>query len=527
MYCSECGHRFDECNESQQACARCGCSDFTDFFYDDFDFDDSNDAEDDDLAGAFVAADLFGDSLGATENVGEKTARSRLTVMSKKTSKRAVSSKPIGNSRDGRIACYHRDNYKLKDIKAKALACFVQIGIRRDIRMCIRMMPYIADPRVKIQGYQQIYDKLDDLNRLIRQRHILDENDLATIDLSWYNFPTLSRFFVAIQKHTFVREATADELRKGCSNISMLVRGSHLGDYIPGKKSYIDADEDDVFHLVNHMTPSAIQREAGVEASDIRKEKFVIVDMAAPVTILKQQFLKLLDRQAPLKLNNLADWEDHGILPYLDLCQWEKENGTKIKPQTRADLICRNSVNGYTAKKIDETTRPYAEKLMDQDGPVIRGLKADAAEEFWETIFYVREEAPDGNAEMAEEALARWFPRTYPYNLQDLERSAEVSPEHAVATFTVIEWMKERLRLESMKERIRKQNIHDPGTGVIRAAEGMQSERPYLSPPQRDTCEDISDEFSEDQPETRDASMDKFYADIIRDMARNFALDEE
>jgi hypothetical protein len=534
MYCSECGHRFDECNESQQACARCGGSDFTDysildgdlFFDDDFDFDDSNDAVDDDLAGAVVAADLFGNGLGAAENVREKAALSRFTVMSKKTSKRAVSSKPIGNSRDGRIACYHRDNYKLKDIKAKALACFVQIGIRRDIRMCIRMMPYIADPRVKIQGYQQIYDKLDDLNRLIRQRHILDENDLATIDLSLCNFPTLSRFFVAIHKHTFVREATADELHKACSNISRLVRGSSLGDYIPGEKNYIDADDDDVFSLINHMTPSAIQREAGVEASDIHKEKFVIVDMAAPVTILKQQFLKLLDRQAPLKLNNLADWEDHGILPYLDLCQWEKENGTKIKPQTRADLICRNSINGYTAKKIDETTRPYAEKLMDQDGPVIRGLQADAAEEFWETIFYVREETPDGNAEMAEEALTRWFPRTYPFNLQDLHRFAEVFPKQEVAMSKVIEWMKEELRLHSMKERIRKMNFHDPGTGVLRAAEEMHNERPYLSPSHLDTCEDLTDQVSEDQAASGEVSMDELYDQAICDMALDLILEK-
>lgn len=419
--------------------------------------------------------------------------------MTKRTSRESSSSKPISNIRDVRIACFHRDNYKLKEIKAKALACFVQIAIRRDIRECIRMMPQIDDPRVQIQGYQQIYNKLDDLNQLIRQRHILDENDLSTIDLSLCNFPTLSHFFVAIQKHPFVREATTEELCKACSDISLLVRGSHLGDYIPGKKNNIDADDVDVFTLVDHMTPSAIQREAGMEASNISKEKFVIVDMGAPVTILKQQFLKLLDRQAPLKLNNLADWEDHGILPYLDLCQWEKESGTKIKAQTRADLICRNSINGYTAKKIDETIRPYAEKLMDEDGPVIRSLTADAAEEFWEAIFFVRGEKPDGNAEMVEEALARWFPKTYPFNLQDLHRSAEVFPEQEVAMSKVIEGMKEMLRLYSMKERIRKMNIDQPGTGMLRAAEGMQSERSNRSPSHRDACEDRAGEVSEDQ----------------------------
>ncbi len=255
-----------------------------------------------------------------------------------------------------------------------------------------------------------------------------------------------------------------------------------------------------------------------MEASNISKEKFVIVDMGAPVTILKQQFLKLLDRQAPLKLNNLADWEDHGILPYLDLCQWEKESGIKIKAQTRADSICRNSINGYTAKKIDETIRPYAEKLMDEDGPVTRGLTTDAAEEFWETIFYVRGEKPDGNAEMAEEALARWFPRTYPINLQDLQRCAEVFPEQEVGLLEAIELMKETLRLESMKERIRKLNIDQPGTGMIRAAEGMQSEGPNRSPSHRDTCEGRAGEVSEDQAVPVKSPMSEICEVALREM---------
>ncbi len=438
--------------------------------------------------------------------------------MSKKSSRAAGCSKPIGNARDIRIACYHRDNYKLKDIKAKALACFVQIGIRRDIRACIRAMPNIDDPSVKLQGYQQIHDKLDDLNRLIRQRHILDENDLATVELSFCNFPTLSHFFVAIEKHDFVREATTDELRNACSGISLLVRGSRLGAFIPGDKNCMAADDNDVFSLVNHMTPSAIQQEAGMDASNMPSERFLVVDMAAPVTLLKQQFLKLIDRQAPLKRNNLADWEDHGILPYLDLRQWETENGIKIKAQTRADLICRNCIHGFTAKKIDETIRPYAEKLMDEDGPVIRGLTADAAEEFWEAVFFVRGEKPDGNAEMAEEALACWFPRTYPINLQDLQRCAEVFPEQEVALLEAIELMKETLRLESMKERIRKMNIDQPGTGMIRAAEGMQSEGPNLSPSHRDTCEDRAGEVSEDQAMPVKSPMSEICEVALREM---------
>lgn len=388
-------------------------------------------------------------------------------------------------------------------------------------------MPNIDDPRVMIQGHLEIYNKLDDLNQLIRQRHIVDENDLATIDLSLYNFPTLSHFFVAIEKHAFVREATTNELRNACSGISLLVRGSRLGAYIPGDKNCMDADDNDVFSLVNQMTPSAIEQEAGLDASNMPSERFLVVDMEAPVTILKQQFLKLIDRQAPLKRNNLAGWEDHGILPYIDLRQWEKENGIKIKAQTRADLICRNSINGFTAKKIDETIRPYVERLMDEDGPVIRGLTADASEEFWETIFYVRGERPDGNAEMADEALARWFPRTYPNNLPDLQRYAEMYPEQGVVILKVIESLKEGAQLLPMRELIRKMNIEAPGAGVLRVAEKMQGNQPNPPPSYYDTCEEISDEVAEDEAAKDDVSMDELYAHVIRNMARRFATHDE
>lgn len=85
MYCSGCGHRFDECNESQTVCGRCGGSNFSDYFPvnldpfddDDFDFDDGSDALDDDLAAAEDAANMLAASLGAAENVGEKAARRR------------------------------------------------------------------------------------------------------------------------------------------------------------------------------------------------------------------------------------------------------------------------------------------------------------------------------------------------------------------------------------------------------------------------------------------------------------------
>ena len=181
-------------------------------------------------------------------------------------------------------------------------------------------------------------------------------------------------------------------------------------------------------------------------------------------------------------------------------------------------MICRNSINGYTAKKIDETIRPYAEKLMDEDGPVIRSLTADAAEEFWGTVFFVRGERPDGSAEMVEEALTRWFPKTYPYNLQDLQRYAEVFPEQEVQVAEATKSIKESLLLDSMKDRIRQQNLNHPGTGMIRAAQGMQSERLNRSPSHRDACEDRAGEASEDQALPVKSPMSEICEVALREM---------
>jgi hypothetical protein len=410
----------------------------------------------------------------------------------------SVAIKRINDPTDDRIACYHRKNYDFRNLKARSLAWFVQMAIRRDMHACVKGVWDSHNPLVLLQGHLEIFNKLDDLETLIRQRHIIDEGDLATIGLTLYNFPTLSHFFVAPKEQAFVREATVRELFDKANYIRTLVLSSRLVADVPEDKNCQEVSEQEALGFVNQMTPATVEKEAGLEEKHVRKEKFLLVDMAAPVTILKQQFLKLLDRESRLKQGAYDDWEEYGILPYLDLRQWEELN-IKVKAKTRVELIYPNRLHGYGTKKIDETTLPHLEKLMDEKGPVFRGLLADASDEFWETLAWARQEDPDVNPAMAEEVLTRWFPRTYPFNFPDLERTARLLPERRDGLQKMIEWLKNETQQRSMVERIRMMELTEDGTGFLRAMEAVRGKNAYslpvLPPEENDFDSDGDTEF--------------------------------
>jgi hypothetical protein len=325
-----------------------------------------------------------------------------------------IAIKPIHDPMDERIACYHRKLYDFRNLKARSMAWFVQVAIRRDMDKCINGGLDYDNPLVQFQGHQEILDKIDDLETIIRQHHIIDETALEAIGLTLYNFPTLSHFFVAPQKQAFVREVTMCELSDQADYLKSLVLNSQLADYL-AERDCDENSEREAVTLVHHMTPSTLEKEAGLEQEEIRKEKLLLVDMAAPVTVLKQQFLKLLDRESRLKQGAYDDWEEYGVLPYLDIQRWVARNHRKVKANTRVELIYPNRLHGYGPKKIQETTVPHIEKLMDEKGPVFRGLLADASEEFRGTLAWTRREDPEANAAVAEEVLKRWLPRSYPF----------------------------------------------------------------------------------------------------------------
>ncbi len=419
-------------------------------------------------------------------------------AMKTSKNKKQHSSKAIHDCKDGRVACFNRNNYKFRDLKARALAWFVQIAIRRDIQLCLRAIMDVDDAGQICEGHLEICKNLNEILVLIRQRHIIDESDLATIGLTLYNFPALSHFFVVPKKQNFVRTATAQELIAVCNKMRANILNSRLVNYVPAGENPAEASDEEVLSFFNQMLPAKILEEAELDEKDTCKERFLLVDMAAPVTILKDQFLELLEREARLKRNPYDDWEEYGILPYLDLQQWEKNNGIKIKLNTKANLVLPNRGGGYTPKKIDETTKPHIAKLMDEQGPVFRGLLANASKEFREAIAWARSEARPEKHALAQEALARWFPRTYPYNLPDLEWAAHKFPKSSDMIQKIIELYKTTKMDMPIAERIRTENPTGDGSGLLRVAEQLRDRGAYPSPAPtiEDENETADDPFS-------------------------------
>lgn len=378
----------------------------------------------------------------------------------------------ISASKDERIACYNQENYHFRKLKARAMAWFVQIAIRRDMDRCINGGLDYDNPLVQFQGHQEIRDQLIDLEEVIRRHHIIDETDLETIGLTLYNFPTLSHFFVAPEKHAFVREVTVREMLDKTDYLKSIVLNSPLTAYLAGNGS-AENSEQEAMTLVHNMTPSRLVKEAGLVQDEIGKEKILLVDMSAPVMLLKQQFLKLLDRESRFKQGAYDDWEEYGILPYLDINRWTSRNGQKVKAKTRVELIYANRLHGYGPKKIEETTVPHITKLMDQQGPVFQGLLAGASKEFHCALAWTRQEDKDADPAIADEVLKRWLPRTYPVNFPDLERTARTFPDQREKLQNIIEILRTDTQRHSLVERIRACGHDDDGTGLLRATEEL------------------------------------------------------
>jgi hypothetical protein len=81
-----------------------------------------------------------------------------------------------------------------------------------DIEEAGKLQSRFGETKIQISGYIEIYEKRLELSALIRKKHILDESDLASIDLSIDSFPTLHQFFDCKKSKPYVREATVCDL---------------------------------------------------------------------------------------------------------------------------------------------------------------------------------------------------------------------------------------------------------------------------------------------------------------------------
>ena len=350
----------------------------------------------------------------------------------------------------------------------------MQFAIRSDLAQAIGCLRRGNDANAVIAGYPEIQKKIPEILTLIRERHILDEGDLRSIDLSLFHFPTLAEFFDAARCHAFVREASIAELRIALEFVHKTVAASAV------EELFSDEDGDfslPVLHAVwGHKTSSAIQREAGIAEEKIPRERLLVVDLSAPVTILKSQFLACLERAAKQKISagpGYADWEDLGVLPYIDLEFWRQITFRDTIPQRVVPRIIYSDRLVYTAKNVRETTLPHVDKMLDTSSRAFCALKAAASAEFAAAIEFALN--PDECPSSApQEALARWFPRTYPHDLPRLRRLCRIFPDESTAQQEILDSLEQDGELNlDIAERIRRR---DAAAQAVEEADSNPSE---------------------------------------------------
>lgn len=123
-----------------------------------------------------------------------------------------------------------------------------------------------------------------------------------------------------------------------------------------------------------------------------RSHDCVYIDLTVPDKILIQQFTDYLRqirrrypeiRPAPRYKNpDYKKWVQYGLLPYLDLRLWEKENSVSIPNRVMADAIFPHGEKGE--EMIRKTTSKIANMVMDRS--YIDFLSTIAAQEIAEKI---------------------------------------------------------------------------------------------------------------------------------------------
>lgn len=405
--------------------------------------------------------------------------------------------RPIRSWKDPRVSCFNAAEYKVKGFKAPALAYSVQLGVRIDLREAVGSSLHKDDPRMRLSGYLELEERMQDILSLIRTQHIVDEQGLASIGLSLYHFPTISHFLIGTHRPVFVREATIKEIRGALESAYSRVFNSDVWEYATGDTrravSHDDVDSDAIDALIDRMTLTTLQRESQPEDIPVADERLFVIDLAAPVSILKKQFLAAIERMPKQKVSlgvDFSDLADLGVLPYIDLDDWQQfVHGSRINRAIQVELVY---LHDGSTRQLTQRTIPLAEKMLDASSAPFSYLTSKAAEELDEIQEHICQQKDDGAeidqtdsthnksepagekqcalAEKAEESLARWLPHTYPFNIPDLERTASVFPEQAEKIGMILEFMERELS-HSISERIRKSAVGpSDGTAVLQTA---------------------------------------------------------
>ena len=363
---------------------------------------------------------------------------------------------------------YQHYNRALRSFKAAALGWFVQFAIRGELHRAQEADWELDENEYRALPYLKLRKKSAKLVDLIRKKHIVDEPALAGIGMTLYDFPVLFTFFGAGDCRSYVREPTAVEMSRYVTEMFEMFKdaGSESGSAIP-KLSLSE-----IGTRVKHMTRTQVEDLVGCKQNvSSSTRRLLCVNMAAPVAVLKAQFLDILERSTKQKNEitvMIETWLRYGVLPLMDLRECTALEGTKaISVSKQLKLIydpdpelARYNREGEELergpKTLNDTSKPHVAKMLNFQSQPFCALAAAASSELNDALTFARDRDQCSNPEAASEVFRRWIPASYPYNLTSFELAMEIHPDRAPQLQEFVKHLKMSGRLTgSVADRIK------------------------------------------------------------------------
>lgn len=390
--------------------------------------------------------------------------------------------KAFENLIDPRIRRFATNKYDL-GFKSKALGWFIQIAVRSDLDAAVREMKSDDASYIRLIRHGQILEHLQDLKRLICEMHVIDEVNLEEIGLSLFDFPTISDFFSNPKGHAYVRQASISEISEKmesalCNTRQLNSRWGQAFAQFNGIEPPDDPDEfDRIEYSLYQHTPTQIRSAVDVAPEDLIDEIVLVADLCAPTSTLVKQFCEFIEAikvSKSAKNDPYMHWAHYGFLPYIDLCNWMSDNSSvKVSKEIQSLLISPQDGSGQlSSKSINDITSKGCATLLNTKSEVFAALRESASREFSQALAFAlgdfdhRSSLTEHSLFAVNEALSRWFPRTYPLNIPEYWRMVRMDSELEDGIELQIAYFASQGAFEmNMVERIRKYSF-DPNAGL-------------------------------------------------------------
>ena len=239
----------------------------------------------------------------------------------------------------------------LNAFKSKALGWLVQFAIRADLKLALSEEVKLDTNEYRSRSYFKLQENAPRLRDLILRKHIIDEADLNQIGMTGYDFPCLSHFFVATDMHRFVREPRTHEVAGYLCEMYALLEDADSSEFRLEEATF----------AIKHKNRSQIEEEVQ-QPNELRsRHRLLWVDMVAPVSVLKAQFLEILERAAKQKnsIEVLVDtWLRYGVLPFIDMRDWiscERKRWIRSVRRPRSFLTKTRNIGASIVKAANWT----------------------------------------------------------------------------------------------------------------------------------------------------------------------------